>query len=73
MDQLLLTYNTVSKNTDLGEMAGIILSDFSKAFDVVFRDIMIDKFNSIGLKGKLIDWISSFSMEGRCKYVLMIE
>ena len=63
MDQLLLAYNTVTKNTDLGGMRDVILSDFSKAFDVV-SDIMIGKLKSIGLKGKLTDWISSF-LQGR--------
>ena len=60
MDQLLLAYNTVSRNTDLGGVTDLILFDFSKAFDVVCHDLMIDKLNAIGLQGKLIDWITSF-------------
>ena len=39
MDQLLLAYNTASKNTDLGGVTDVILFDFSKAFDVVCHDV----------------------------------
>ena len=60
MDQLLLAYNTVSKNTDLGGVTDVILFDFSKAFDVVCHDVMIEKLKLIGLRGSLIDWMGSF-------------
>ena len=55
MDQLLLTYNAVSKNTDLGGVTDVILFNFSKAFDVVRHDLMIRKLQLIGLSGNLID------------------
>lgn len=64
MDQLLLVYNTVSKNNDLGGVTDVIFFDFSKAFDVVCHKILIDKLRSIGFSGKLIDWIASF-LQGR--------
>ena len=51
IDQLLLVYNTVSKNTDLGGVTNVNLFDFSKAFDVVCHDIMISKLKAIGLGG----------------------
>ena len=60
MDQLLLAYNTVSINTDLGGVTDVILFDFSKTFDVVCHDLMIDKLKLIGIKDNLIDWIRSF-------------
>ena len=65
IDQLLLVYNTVSKNTDLGGVTDVILFDFSKAFDVVCHDIMISKLKAIGLGGSLLDWISSFLHNGQ--------
>ena len=41
MDQLLLVYDMVSKQTDSGHVVDLILFDFSKAFDVVIHDILI--------------------------------
>ena len=64
IDQLLLAYNTVSINTDLGGITDVILFDFSKAFDVVCHGLMIEKLKSIGLQDNLLDWICSF-LQGR--------
>ena len=64
MDQLLITYNTVSKNTDLGGVTDVILFDFSKAFDVVCHKLMITKLKSLGLQADIISWIMSF-LQGR--------
>ena len=60
MDQLLLVYDAVSKNTDRGGVTDVILFDFSKAFDVVCHDIMLAKLNAIGIQGHLLQWIASF-------------
>ena len=63
VDQLLLVYNIVSKNLDLGGVTDVVLFDFSKAFDVVCHDLLIDKLKLIGLEGNLLDWVSSFLLD----------
>ena len=60
MDQLLLVYDSVSKQTDRGAVSDVILFDFSKAFDVVVHNLMIDKLSSIGIQGNILKWITSF-------------
>ena len=60
MDQLLLVYDSVSKQTDRGAVSDVILFDFSKAFDVVVHSLMIDKLSSIGIQGNILKWITSF-------------
>ena len=37
MDQLLLVYDSVSKQVDMEAVSDVILFDFSKAFDVVVQ------------------------------------
>ena len=73
MDQLLLAYHFVSKNTDLGGVTDVILFDFSKAFDVVCHDVMIEKLKSIGLKGDLIGWIHSFLQDRQLQVSVKTE
>ena len=58
MEQLLLVYDNVA------EVIDVILFDYSKAFDVVCPEILLKKLQSIGIVGKLLDWIGS-SLVGR--------
>ena len=60
MDQLLLVYCEVSKRVDEGGIVDVILFDYSKAFDVVCHDILIEKLACLGIQGNLLQWISSF-------------
>ena len=60
MEQLLVVYNTVSRQTDLGGISDVVLFDFSKAFDVVCHEIMLAKLIAIGIEGDLLRWIASF-------------
>ena len=59
-DQLLLTYDFVSKQTDDGNTTDVILFDFTKAFDVVVHNILIDKLRCLGIKGVILHWIQDF-------------
>ena len=59
-DQLLLTYNDISNALDQGYNIDLILFDFSKAFDTVCHDILLDKLCLLGITGKLLDWIREF-------------
>ena len=60
MDQLLLVYDVVSRQTDRGGITDVILFDFSKAFDVVVHDLMIDKLMNLGIQGNFLKWLISF-------------
>ena len=59
-DQLLIVYNSISKQVDLGGLCSVILFDFCKAFDVVCHNILLSKLCAIGVDGNLLHWISSF-------------
>ena len=64
MDQLLLVYDSVSKRTDEGAITDVILFDFSKAFDVVVHQLLLDKLLRLNISGNILQWISSF-LKGR--------
>ena len=53
-DQLLLTYNDISYALDHGKNVDLILFDFSKAFDTVCHDILLEKLSKLGITGKLL-------------------
>lgn len=59
-EQLLLTYNFVSKQIDEGYVTDLILIDFSKAFDVVVHSLLLDKLRCLGIQGTILQWISGF-------------
>ena len=59
-DQLLIVYETVSGIVDNGGTVDVIYFDYSKAFDVVNHEILLTKLRSIGIKGEILAWISSF-------------
>ena len=42
-DQLILTYDQITSWLDTGLNADLVMFDFSKAFDTVCHDILIDK------------------------------
>lgn len=60
VDQLLLTYNYVTKYYNRGDPDDPILFDFQKAFDKVHHQILVDKLTAIGITGTLFRWIESF-------------
>ena len=60
MDQLLLVYDNVSKYMDKGGVIDVILFDFSKAFDVVVHQLLLDKLQSLGIHGHILQSIQSF-------------
>lgn len=56
-DQLILTYHEVTMWLVEGFNMDLMLFDFSKAFDVVFHDILLMKLSMFGITGKLFNWI----------------
>ena len=67
-DQLILTYDAVTRGLDQHKIVDVILFDFSKAFDLVNHNILVQKLRCIGIRGALLDWLSSF-LQGRTMYV----
>lgn len=59
-DQLLLTYNAITNALNQGDNVDLILFDFSKAFDTVCHDILLDKLSKLGITGNLLGWIKEF-------------
>ena len=60
LDQLLLTYNDVSLWIDQGFDVDVILFDFAKAFDTVCHQILLSKLESIGIQGRILNWLKDF-------------
>ena len=59
-DQLLLTYNDLTRAIDEGRTVDLVFFDYSKAFDTVSHVILLQKLLSIGVSGELLDWINVF-------------
>ena len=59
-DQLILTYEEVTRDVDEAKMIDMLFFDFSKAFDKVSHEILIQKLNEIGICPQLCNWIQHF-------------
>ena len=60
VEQLLLTYEEISKGMDNGYLVDMVFFDFQKAFDLVNHIILIEKLRSIGIEDPLLGWIADF-------------
>lgn len=60
MDQMILVYNDISLWLDEGTAVDLVLFDFSKAFDVVSHDILLDKLSLLGIHTDLVAWTRAF-------------
>ena len=69
-DQLLLTYNDITKSLDGGLVSDLILFDFSKAFDMVCHSVLLEKLSCLGFRDQVIDWIRDF-LVGRTMKVIV--
>ena len=69
-EQLLLTYNKITKWYDEGFPVDLIMFDFAKAFDTVNHKILMQKLKKIGVKGNLLKWIESFLVGRKMSVVL---
>ena len=68
--QLLETVHQWTKSLDCGDSTHVIFLDFSKAFDTVPHQRLLLKLDNIGIRGNLLNWITSF-LEGRRQEVLV--
>ena len=50
-DQLLIFYNRIADWMDKGRVVDVIYLDFSKAFDVVSHEILLEKLDCLGFDG----------------------
>jgi hypothetical protein len=59
INQLLIIYNTIIKNLDLGKYVRFIFCDISKAFDRVWHSGLIFKLRRYGICGNVLkmDWM----------------
>lgn len=50
----------ISNALDSGTQVDAVYTDFSKAFDKINHDLLIDKLGKIGIHGSLLRWIDSY-------------
>ena len=58
IDQLILTYNNVTKYVDSRELCDMIFLDYSKAFDKVCHPLLLEKLYLIGIHPSVVSWLS---------------
>ena len=56
------------KHIDSGNIVFSLFLDFRKAFDCVNHEILLSKFNTYGVRGIALDWLSSY-LTNREQYV----
>ena len=70
MSQLIHHYENLISILEENENADALYLDMSKAFDKVDHAILLKKLESIGIKGKIHQWLTSF-LTNREQYVLV--
>ena len=58
--QLALTVNDLARSLDNKGQVDVIITDFSKAFDLVPHQRLLSKLKHAGISGSLHDWVSTF-------------
>ena len=58
----------VSKALDTGKYVVGVFLDLKKAFDTVDHTILLEKFNSYGIRGNIYNWFKSY-LTNRSQYV----
>ena len=58
--QILCYYDSVLTMLEGGNPVDTIYLDFSKAFDKVDHQILLKKAESVGIDGKILNWIKVF-------------
>jgi hypothetical protein len=58
--QLLLSLNTLTEHFDNKQNVDVVYTDFSKAFDKVCHNKLIEVLSSYGIKGTVLNWIRNF-------------
>ena len=59
-EQLILTYDYVTSEYDLGRVVELVLFDFRKAFHLVPHGVLLSKLHSLGFRNPILGWIEDF-------------
>ena len=65
---LLTCLNDWTKNFEENSATDVFYADFRKAFDTVSHQKLLAKLDSVGIKGKLLDWITQY-LKDRLQFV----
>ena len=65
---LLDAQNTIHNALGKKQIALLLLIDFSKAFDMVDHEILLEKLHRYGIRGAALEWLKSY-LSGRKQYV----
>jgi hypothetical protein len=57
---MIVTLNDLLQSYDQNKQTGVVILDFSKAFDIVPHDKLMYKLEKYGIKGDLNKWLTSF-------------
>ena len=68
--QLVITLQELADGLNSGDQMDCVLLDFSKAFDKVPHQRLLNKCHFYGIRGNTLEWISSF-LEGRTQQVIL--
>ena len=60
VNQLLLIYDDIMKNLDIGKDVRFIFCDVSKAFNRVWHSGLLYKLRKYGIKNRLLDWFRNY-------------
>ena len=60
ISQLLNHHTKILEELELGKRIDVIYLDFAKAFDKVHHGILLNKLQSVGITGKLFEWVKEF-------------
>ena len=62
-DQLIITYDDITKYIDQGLTVDLVFFDYSKAFDKVCHVVLLRKLSDIGVCHQILSWIECFLRE----------
>lgn len=65
---LLDIYNSILENIEMKSYPVGVLCDLSKAFDCIQHNLLMQKLDVMGLRGRVAEWISSY-LSGRFQFV----